>query len=233
MKKIALFITLAGLMITGCSGFDCCMPSVLSASGVKSLDFTGSAGTQYIYLSSSTSWEIQNADKLPDWLDPYPLSGSTGATVQVDVTPNTDAPRCYTLVFRAVNGDKLAISVCQDGGDVYLTFLADDTPRWELGAAVTKNADTDYIFITDESAHLFGPVNNKYRTGRITKDDGAEFEVIEFTGTASVGVHTGATLWTHLGTTALYRCEILQVTAGKVWMTFKETAASQERRVVQ
>ena len=44
---------------------------------------------------------------------------------------------------------------------------------------------------------------------------------------------TGATIRTTSQTIPLHYLEIVQVQGDKVWVVFKETAASQERRVVQ
>ena len=234
MKKIAIFITLAGIITAGCESTDCCMPNVLSANGVQSLDFSEGVGTQYLNLSSSLSWVLENPDQIPDWLLPRPLSGAGSASVKVDVIPNPDYdPRCYTLVFMSANGDRLYINVCQERGDVYPGFMADETPRWENGATVNKNDEITGTFITDGGAYLFGPGDNKYKTGRVTNDEGTEFEIIAFDGAPAVGSLSGAVLYTHSGNTTLYRCDILKVEGTKLWIVFNENAGSTERRIVQ
>jgi len=233
MKKLALSIALASIIVAGCDPSDCCTPNVLSSEGVNALDFSRDGGTQLINLSSSIPWFLENPDQIPDWIQPAPLSGDSDTSVQVDVTPNPDLePRCYTLVFVATNGDKLSVTVCQEGLGAYLIFLTDDTPRWEQGASVTRNDATTHTFITDGGAWLFGG-DSKYKTGRITDVDGTQFEVIAFEGLPAVGVLIGAILYTPLGSSALYHCEILKISGTKLWMVFKETSVSAERRIVQ
>jgi len=114
--------------------------------------------------------------------------------------------------------------------DTYKAFKADATPRWENGATVQNNEGGAYTFITDTGGALFGSAN--YKTGRMSSD-GSSYEMIEFSGTPAVGKPTGAGIRTQNGVTALESLEILKAEAGKLWIVFKETASSAERRVVQ
>jgi hypothetical protein len=113
-------------------------------------------------------------------------------------------------------------------------FMADDTPRWETGTTVEESHQTPYTFITDKGGNLFSPSpSSNYKTGRITKDDGTEFEIIEIPGTIAKGKFTGAKLHTALGEVTLARLEIVKKDGDKLWIVFQESEGSPERRVVQ
>ena len=114
--------------------------------------------------------------------------------------------------------------------DAYAEFKADATPRWENGTSVEQNDQSANTFIIDAGGTLFG--STKYKTGRIMSG-GNSYEFIEFSGTPAVGTPTEASIRTQDGTTALAGIEILKSEAGKLWIVFKETANSAERRVVQ
>ena len=114
--------------------------------------------------------------------------------------------------------------------DAYTTFKADDTSRWESGSTTQKNEDGSYIYIVDNGENLFE--STKYKTGRMSSD-GDTYELIEFNGVPSVGTPSGATIRTQNGTTTPHSLEIVKVEGGKLWIVFKETASSAERRLVQ
>ena len=114
--------------------------------------------------------------------------------------------------------------------DLYLDFKADATPRWENGATVQKNEKSAYVFITDAGGSLFASA--KYKTGRISAD-GSDFEIIEFSGAPAVGKPTEPSIRKPSGSVALNSLEIVKIESGKLWIVFKETASSTERRIVQ
>jgi len=117
-----------------------------------------------------------------------------------------------------------------DPVDVYEAFKADATPRWENGTTVAKNEDSDYIFIVDADESLFESA--KYKTGYMT-EDGSNYEIIEFSGAVAVGKPTSATLRKPSGSVNLNSLEIIKIDGSKLWIVFKETATSSERRIVQ
>jgi len=114
--------------------------------------------------------------------------------------------------------------------NVYEAFKADTTLRWESGTTVQKSEDSDYIFIIDADGELFESA--KYKIGRMSFD-GDSYELIEFSGTPAVGKPTSPTIRKLSGTTTLNSLEIIKIDDGKLWIVFKETASSPERRIVQ
>ena len=141
-----------------------------------------------------------------------------------------------TLLFLFVA--TLAVSGCRkepepEPPDPYAAFKADATPRWEIGSTVEKNEGTTYTFIKDIDGQLFE--TSKYTTGRITQADGNSYEFIEFTGPPVVGKPSDPSIRTMLRreSSNLYSLEILKIEGDKLWIVFKESAGSTERRVVQ
>jgi len=114
--------------------------------------------------------------------------------------------------------------------DPYATFKANSVPRWENGTTITKNEDSNSIFLIDAEGALFGSA--KYKTG-YTNESGSNYEMIEFSGAAAVGKPASPTIRKPSGVTDLHSLEILKVESGKLWIVFKETASSAERRIVQ
>ena len=114
--------------------------------------------------------------------------------------------------------------------DIYATFKADATPRWENGTTVEKSAESVFTFVTDAGENLFA--SGRYKTGRMSSD-GSDYEIIEFTGPPAIGEPSDPTLRRPSGTTFLHHLEILQAYSGKLWIVFRETSTSTERRVVQ
>jgi len=143
--------------------------------------------------------------------------------------------RTRILLFTAIA--VLALAGCKkdNGGnenpvDAYESFKADASPRWENGATVEKNDASLYTYITDAGGNLFSSA--KYKTGR-TSSDGSSYEIIEFDGQPAVGKPTGAAIRRPSGVTNLSSLEILKTDSGKLWIVFKETETSAERRIVQ
>ena len=171
----------------------------------------------------------------PDWLDIDPSKGANTQTVTVTMTVNRDnigaVPLDDKIVFLLINGEKFTLKVRQEG-DGYAIFKSDATPRWERGATVEKNETTTHTFVTDASGKLFS--SPKYKTGRITIANGNQYEIIEFTGPPAVGKPTGASIRKPAtGSVPLHSLEIIKMEGRKLWMVFKETSNSPERRVVQ
>jgi len=114
--------------------------------------------------------------------------------------------------------------------DAYAAFKTDATPRWENGATVEKNDAGSYVFITDLGGALFSSA--KYKTGRMSAN-GGDYEIIEFSGAPAVGKPLEPTIRKPSGSVALNSLEIVKIESGKLWIVFKETATSTERRIVQ
>ncbi len=114
--------------------------------------------------------------------------------------------------------------------DPYAGFKADATPRWESASTVEKNEEGTWVFVTDTGGSLFDSDN--YKTGRMSAD-GSDYELVEFTGPATVGTPATPSLRTPDGLADLHSLEIVQATGGKLWIVFKETATSPERKIVQ
>ena len=114
--------------------------------------------------------------------------------------------------------------------DPYISFKADVTPRWENGATVEKNDGSPFTFFTDNGENLFS--STKYKIGRIS-DDYTNYEIIEFSGKAAVGKPNEPIIRKPSGATPLHSLEIVQEKDGTLWLVFKETATSPERRIVQ
>ena len=239
MKKIILFLTLASLSLASC--VDDLLISVLKATldgnPIPSVvEFTNAAGqTKTLNLTSAMPWMVSDygSANFPDWLSVTPNNGNGTENAAITVTKENvlSNPRSYTLTFVAANGDKLTIKITQNG-DIYASFKSDDTPRWESGNTVQKNIETPYTFITDAGKKL-NPTA-KYKTGRITQKNGSEYEILEFDA-ATIGPQN-AQIRKQSGTTFLDSFEIVKIGTGltpPLWIVFKETATSPERRVVQ
>ena len=129
----------------------------------------------------------------------------------------------------------LALTACRkndssiDRVDPYQSFKDDATPRWENGTTKELNDAGGYTFVIDTGNSLFS--SSKYKTGRIW-DDGNNYEILEFNG-ATTGKPSGPTIRKPSGVTDLHSLEIMKVESGKLWIVFRETASSTERRVVQ
>ena len=146
----------------------------------------------------------------------------------VMIENETSTPIDDEIIFTTSNGDKLIIKVKQQA-DPYGAFKEDATPRWDN----IKNIESKCTFITETGAkNLFG--SNKFKTGRISKTDGHEFEIIEFDTTPTVGQLTGSLRKAlPTGIVPLYSLTIVKMEGGLMWIVFKETSTSKERFVVQ
>jgi len=114
--------------------------------------------------------------------------------------------------------------------DPHAAFKADATPRWENGATITKNEESYNTFLIDADGALFESA--KYKTGYST-DTGSNYEFIEFSGAPAVGKPSSPSIRKPAGSTELYSLEIVKIDGAKLWIVFKETASSTERKVVQ
>ena len=117
-----------------------------------------------------------------------------------------------------------------DTPDLYVAFKSDATPRWENGITVEKNEGSQYTFVIDKGGNLFSSAN--YKVGR-SWAGGDNYEFIEFAGAPAVGKPSGAFIRKPSGTADLNSLEIVKIEDGKLWIVFKETAGSAERRIVQ
>jgi hypothetical protein len=127
----------------------------------------------------------------------------------------------------------LAIAGCrkEPEPDRYIDFKIDPTPRWEEGLLRQINDSSSYVFITDMGGHLFE--SDKYKVGRATAN-GSDYEIIEFSGTPVVGKPNEPSI-RKAGSEPFtpYSLEIVKVQGDMLWIVFKETASSHERRIVQ
>ena len=237
MKRTTLLTISALFILSSCNDF-AIMPSVLDAllngTPITSITFSNETGDKKtIDLNSPMAWMVKEC---PEWLliDPPSGSGAQKVTIEVILDNTTQTPYNGTIVFLAANGDKLTIKVTQ-GADPYFAFKANDTPRWESGATVELSENSPYTFITDTGAdtgeRLFD--SPQYKTGRITSDDGSSYEIIEFDAPPVKGTPAnGQIRKASGGVSALYSLEIVQVQGNKLWIVFKESATSPERRIV-
>jgi len=128
----------------------------------------------------------------------------------------------------------LFITSCEDKQDALEpleAFMADDTPRWVSGGRIEKSEDAvDHIFVVDSGGALFSSA--KYKIGRIW-DDGADYELIEFTGAPAVGKPTAPSIRKTSGVVELHSLEIVKMEGGRLWIVFRESAITPERRIVQ
>jgi hypothetical protein len=235
-KSFVILLAAATLAWTSC-GFEGVMSSVIKATEngkplSATITFTNEQGDQKsIDIDCSMRWIIDN---LPDWLTAWPPEGNGPMAVTITVTTqnNEETPLNGEIVFLAANGDKLTLKVKQEG-DLFATFKADPTPRWESGATVEKNHQTACTFLTDAEGKLFSSTN--YKTGRITAADGSNYEMVEFPGPPVQGVKPAGTAFirTPSGISLLYSIQIVKIEGNKLWLVFREHATSPERRVVQ
>jgi|GEM_PF-2541353 len=244
MKKIALFVAMAGFIMTGCVKKDCCFPNVMSVSH-EEIDLAGCFDSGTFSLSSPLTWILQNAGDLPDWLEVSDERGNGGPqNITVYGTPNEeeDPFREFILTFMAANGDKVKVVVRQT--NEYRNFMANEAPRWEegavgAGATVELNAVSPNTFVTDKIGKILD--TGKYTVGREESRKGTWFDYLEFedpdTGIQSGWISTAAD-----DSKPLFRFQILKKGVGvspaapdelMLWILFKETANTPERRVVQ
>ena len=115
--------------------------------------------------------------------------------------------------------------------DLYMSFKSDATLRWEKGLIRQPSDSSTYTFITDAGGILFG--SPKYKIGRITKNDGSDYEIIEFSGAPAIGKPAEPSLRKPSGIINLHSLEIVKMVDSKLWIVFQETDTSRVRMVVQ
>jgi len=238
MKRTILLTTVALFIFSSCidpAVLQSVLDALLNGAPITSITFSNETGDKKtIDLNSPMAWMVKES---PDWLLITPPSGNGAQKVTIEVIQSntTQNPRNGTIVFLAANGDKLTITV-QQQADLYATFKADSRPRWEtVGSPPEYNDESPNTFITDTGAdsdgRLFSSI--KYKIGRITSDDGSSYEIIEFDAPLAKGTPAnGQIRKASGGLSALYSLEIVQVQGNTIWMVFKETSSSPERRVV-
>lgn len=228
MKKIALFISIVGLIIGGCSMDDnCCMPNIMKAS-INALNLTGGYDGETFTLESPLSWCLINADNLPPWLKISDRDGVGNKTITVDVVPNEEGSRSFELIFMAANGDQIKIKVSQTAE--YKGFLASDAPHWDD----ELNAVSANTFVTDKKGKILG--SNKFTIGREESQKGSWFEYIEFV-TVSVGMQAGWLSTAAQNSKPLYSFQILKVqNTGQgdvLWIVYRESENAPDHLVLQ
>ena len=245
MKKITLIVSIAALFsLSGCTFLaECCTDGVFHATLngnqiTQTITFSYQQGdSKTIQISCPLPWIVSQK---PTWLhiDPEKGDGSKNIVMTVCSKNDTNDTLSGEVLFLAANGDKLVIKVEQKP-DRFLAFKANSRPRWEeADGTVNYNDESPYTFLSDETGAL-NLLSTKFKTGRITNAEGSNYEILEFTGPATLGVKSGAQIRTHLTTKGLYILEIVKTAYDPVmdkevlWIVFKETAAATERRVVQ
>jgi hypothetical protein len=234
MKKTTLMIVFAAMMVlTGCTPkMTSLFCARIAGKPVSStIIFSNSMG-EVVTLDLTTPW-AWTISGVPSWLTVTPMSGNGSETIIITVNADNlgESALNGNIIFTAATGDELIINV-QQQGDLYAAFKADDTPRWETGATVEKNENSPHIFISDFGGKILN--SSKHKTGRITASDGSSYEILEFNGPAAIGKPTGAAIHkASTGSVPLYNLQIVKVVGNKLWIVFKETESSTERRVVQ
>ena len=111
-KNLFLLTTLTGLLLAGCTSYDCCDQSVISVNPPTIvIPFNG--GTHSIDVTSPIPWIVTGMD--PSWmsLDRETFGGSTTINVIVP-DPNVGlVDLTCTLTFLAANGDTFKVTVTQ------------------------------------------------------------------------------------------------------------------------
>ena len=127
----------------------------------------------------------------------------------------------------------LAIVGCRKEPEIdpYMSFKSDATLRWEKGLTRQASDSCTNTFINDAGGILFD--SPKYKIGRIIKNDGSDYEIIEFSGTPAIGKPAEPSLRKPSGTINLHSLEIVKIDDSKLWIVFQETDTSLVRMVVQ
>jgi len=133
MYKKTLFLSiLAGLMLTGCTAFDCCMPKVIQVdeNTVTVGGLTDDVSTPVIYVDCPMSWTVLD---VPAGFAAV-ISGST-LTFKTTVD-NTVAPVTFKAKVMAANGDYVFVTVTQDVG-LYVCEIDNAGVTTKYGALAT------------------------------------------------------------------------------------------------
>ena len=141
LKKLTLLTVFAGLMVSGCKDFDCCMSGALSAD-VADLTFDGAGGIENFNITSSMNWELLETGDIPVWLtvNPWEFVGVGSRNITVTATSNPGGERYYTLVFKAANGEKLRIEITQEE----IVYTVPDAPT--IGVATAGDGEATVTF---------------------------------------------------------------------------------------
>ena len=114
--------------------------------------------------------------------------------------------------------------------DLLKAFKASTTLRFEgAGNATVKNTDAKYLFYADRGG-LFSSTKNK--VGYASRD-GSSYYFVEWSGDANVGTKSSPSLRTQSGTVNLHALEVVKSEGGLIWILYKQTASSDEGKVVQ
>ena len=108
-KKTLLLTILAGLMLTGCKSFDCCMPSTISVTPPV-IELTNVGDSDAFTVICPISWTITGMIPACTWLD---VNKTTGEVTITEPNDGADV-REVKLTFMAANGDKATATVKQN-----------------------------------------------------------------------------------------------------------------------
>jgi len=238
MKKIILLIAITGFIFTGCiKKDDCCLPSVISVDRIF-VPMEGGYDVEYITISCSMHWNLSDADNLPLWLDEVePKSGNGTTMVKLAALPNDDQVRTVVLIFKAVNGDRVEVTVRQD--TQYKEFMLNERPRWEEDGQETEyNDESPNTFVTDKTGKILADAtdfpngSSMYTVGRHESKKGDWFDYLAFTN-PDPGRKDGWISTQDADDQGILFFQILKKEADMLWIVFRQNSDSPERRVVQ
>jgi len=186
-KKTIFLMTLAGVMLTGCKDFDCCMPSVIKVTP-PTIELTNIGDSDLFDVTSSLTWVVTGMEP---WMsiDPATFGGTTTVTVKI-TQANTDATaRTAKLTFMAANGDKATATVIQhpsttlgetlvyDGSDP--SMLQTDPMGWSSNSLFPTSSLTENQVTVETGAgtisFVFGGItagNETVSDNTVTIEDG-------------------------------------------------------------
>ncbi|MCL1974479.1 MAG: hypothetical protein FWG54_06670 [Bacteroidetes bacterium] len=167
IKKLLLPTILAGVMITGCSGTDCCMPSIISVSP-SSLTLSGAQDSKNVTISCPVNWTLY--DVVPAWLAITPASGhGADETVSVTIIDGKDVDRKGIVSFMASNGDKVILTVNQKAQN-----SEENVPHTPAIYVAGRDGDWHAVLWIDQIAHFLpksgAPERSEARSVFVTDD---------------------------------------------------------------
>jgi hypothetical protein len=120
MKKLFLLFSLCTFLIWKCDRHDFCSGllkiTALNGDAVPSLVMLKAGGDEVVInVTCPIAWRLHHANKLPDWLTVTPDRGycSEIVTIKSDGSEPDDFTE-YTLVFIAVNGERVKLTLKQE-----------------------------------------------------------------------------------------------------------------------
>jgi len=155
IKKALLLTTLAGLMLTGCKDFDCCMSSVIIVTPTSVTLEPANGNLADVYVASNLPWAVTAK---PDWITVYDMTGIAGTTpVTIIADMNyTGKERSGVVTFMAANGNLTKLNVTQTDDASAPAAIAvtgitvtPATVTIEVGSTTTLLADVAPLYATN------------------------------------------------------------------------------------